>query len=178
MIEMANVFQVTFPANYRYLRVLNHIIVATMEIVAEGQEVQTSSTIVGELSLAAHEICTNIIDHAYGGAENKFITVDIAVNEELNELQVMIKDTGCPFNPLAVEWPPYDSWQVFTKSGTQYYQLIQIPEPDFEQERGRGLFLILALLEKVFYFSAEGKNCWCLVKSINDRSDEETVTES
>lgn len=118
-----------------------------------------------ETRLAIHELCVNIIEHAYGGAREKttgYIAMTITLIPFPHRLIVETYDTGEPFDPS------------------------RVPEPDLLGERGRGLQLIRALMDEVSYLARNeqtwhttkgqpwqtevrkppqpGRNCWYLVK--------------
>jgi serine/threonine-protein kinase RsbW len=118
-----------------------------------------------ETCLAIHELCVNIIEHAYGGAREGttgYIAMTITLTTFPHRLIVETYDTGEPFDPS------------------------RVPEPDLLSERGRGLQLIRALMDEVSYLARNeqawhttkghpwraetrkppqpGCNCWYLVK--------------
>jgi sigma-B regulation protein RsbU (phosphoserine phosphatase) len=118
-----------------------------------------------ETRLAIHELCVNIIEHAYGGAREKttgYIALTITLIPFPHRLIVETYDTGEPFDPS------------------------RVPEPELLGERGRGLQLIRALMDEVSYLARNeqtwhttkgqpwqtevrkppqpGRNCWYLVK--------------
>lgn len=53
-----------------------------------------------EIDVALDEICANIADYAYPGAEG-FLEADFAIGD--NYADIVITDQGIPFNPLAAE---------------------------------------------------------------------------
>ena len=97
------------------------------------------------VEMAVDEACTNIIEHAYGGEGRGDIECTCQVDNE--GLTVTLRDSGRPFDPLAV------------------------PEPDISaslgerQEGGLGLYLIRKLMDEVhFEFSSDTGNVLTMVK--------------
>jgi O-antigen/teichoic acid export membrane protein/anti-sigma regulatory factor (Ser/Thr protein kinase) len=72
------------PASYRYLNVLGECIGAMLP-----EDVETANA----LQLAAHEICTNIIDHAYAGSDGQ-IEVTLTHDRQLGTFLVETRDFG------------------------------------------------------------------------------------
>lgn len=67
-------------------------------------ERELSSDFISELRLVAEESLTNVIEYAYGtGHEGD---VEIALEVEVTEVRLVLRDRGRPFNPL--EHPPPD----------------------------------------------------------------------
>lgn len=92
------------------------------------------------LQLAVHEICANIVEHAYRDCQGEItIIFDVAAHA----LTVHFRDTG---NTFALD---------------------NVPEPildDDPQERGLGLFLVRQLVDEMHYSSDANGNHWQLVK--------------
>jgi serine/threonine-protein kinase RsbW len=97
------------------------------------------------VQLAAQEICTNIVDHAYDGQLGGRIAVAIAVAHDPPRLVVEVCDTGRSFDPGSV------------------------PAPNLEQAQvhGYGLFLVHSLMDDVSYEALQPGNRWRLVKNLN-----------
>jgi serine/threonine-protein kinase RsbW len=97
------------------------------------------------IQLAAHEVCTNIIHHAY--AESDGGRIEIALRLEFAEtptFTIDLRDTGRPFDPDGYSDPNLDEVRV----------------------HGYGLFLIRHLMDTVTYTPGTGQNHWCLTKSL------------
>lgn len=54
--------------------------------------------------LAVDEVCTNIIEHGYGGGEDR-LSVELVCENTPSSLFITIFDEGTEFNPLAREEP-------------------------------------------------------------------------
>ena len=90
--------------------------------------------------LAAHEACTNIIEHAYKGRTDGRVRVTLSLDLSAQPIQMSVDlfDTGVSFNPDTVPKPNLD-----------------IPH-----ERGYGLFLIRELMDDVsFTMGQQGNHC-------------------
>lgn len=98
------------------------------------------------VQMAVDEACSNIIEHAYGTAQQGDIDLACCI-EDRGDLIVSIRDTGRPFDPTAV------------------------PEPcigaDLEdlQEGGLGLYFMRKLMDQVtFHFDKNKGNVLTMVK--------------
>ncbi|MCL6511267.1 MAG: ATP-binding protein [Anaerolineae bacterium] len=97
------------------------------------------------VQLAAHEICTNIVRHAYAGRDNGSIAVVLRVSRTPHlTIQIELHDQGRPFDPDSA------------------------PEPDRDrlQEGGYGLFLARMLLDELHYHRDDQGNFWRLLKRL------------
>lgn len=159
-----NAIQLAFPAEYRFLAILNQAIVVVTEMLRDEGTINEAEVLAGDVYLAAHEVCTNVIDHAYAPEEAEAIRVEIMVDSADKQLQVIVQDNGRSFDPQTLGWPPAESWQMYENCQGIYYQLGTVPEPSIEQERGRGLYLLTQLLEEVIYRPGRVHNCWQLRK--------------
>ena len=90
-------------------------------------------------SLALHELCANIIEHAYHGYSGD-IQVELSLQYEPHMIQALIFDSGDSFDKLTVSAP-------------------NLEEP---QERGYGLFLIEQLVDEIKYTRLAAGNQWQL----------------
>lgn len=126
------------PASHQYLNVVGACLRAFLEY---EQGMEDREVFLYQVELAVHEVCINIIEHAYAGASGS-ICIHITVEDNPHQLVTDLFDTGAPFNPLQVEQ-------------------IDINEPRI---RGYGLFLIHELMDKVTYTLEQDKNHWCLKK--------------
>jgi serine/threonine-protein kinase RsbW len=97
------------------------------------------------IQLAAHEVCTNIVDHAYNGRHDGLIQVKLTLSHQPPQLTIEFRDRGHSFDPSAT------------------------PEPDLDepQEGGYGLFLARALMDDVLYQRLQDENRWHLVKNLS-----------
>jgi serine/threonine-protein kinase RsbW len=95
------------------------------------------------VQLAAHEVCTNIVEHAYAGRDDGTIAVTLRLARAPHRaIQIELRDRGRAFDPDA------------------------IPAPDLDkpQEGGYGLFLAKALLDELIYLQDADENVWRLNK--------------
>ncbi|MCB9420705.1 MAG: ATP-binding protein [Ardenticatenaceae bacterium] len=133
-------FRLDIPAVVNSLPVVSGTFSAILEQVAGIPERETTTY---NVLLSVHEICTNIIEHAY---ENKGgrIEIDIQMDEQSGVLTVDLFDEGRSF------------------------ELEEVPQPDLDSApiRGYGLFLVRELMDKVSYVSSQERNHWHLVKRV------------
>ena len=88
---MATIRQLVVPARHDQLAPL-----ATFVAVAAA-EVGFDETQVNRIELAVDEACSNIIDHAYQGAQGS-IQLEVSV-EPQSQLKIVLIDQGQPFDP-------------------------------------------------------------------------------
>lgn len=134
----SNVVRISIPATYSDVRLVDQ---ATVELLASvgGTAAETHQAV----ELAVHEVCTNIVEHAYGEDSQGRIDVTITVVESpARSLVVELQDNGKPF----------DATQAAT---------VNLDEP---QEGGYGLYLAHMLLDDVQYERSGGRNIWRLTK--------------
>ena len=131
--------QLTIPADYKHLNVVGACVTAILqhEDIVENREIITSG-----VELAIHEICINIIEHAYGDIFGQ-IMIRISVHKNPSRLEIKINDQGNSFILQKILPPKMD---------------------DDIQIRGYGLFLVHELMDEVRYIPELGNNTWHLVK--------------
>jgi|SRR5947209_2178720 len=143
MIDVQNsskLIRLELPATYKYLNVLG---ACFTEILARENDVRDPEITTYNIQLSVHELCTNIIQHAYvQNTGDERISITIEGHAFPRRLVVQIFDTGEPFDQS------------------------QVKEPDLDhgQEHGYGLFLIRSLMNEVTYTRLPEGNCWRLVK--------------
>ncbi|MCA9914581.1 MAG: ATP-binding protein [Anaerolineae bacterium] len=143
MILRSGEIQITIPADLRYLNVVGSAVHAYLER-TDGVEDEHIEDIVYNIQLAVHEVCTNIIEHAYQFDARKPVQLSFYVSRSENRLEVVLRDQGRKFDPSAVA----------------------APELGTAQERGLGLFLVYELMDSVDYFHDGIWNRWTLVKKL------------
>ena len=127
--------------------------------------IESRDTFVADLLLAVHEVAANQIDHAYKQTDKKDgdCTPKISFSIEFEPAQravvVRVQDHGQPLDVASIA---RTTWRN-TIDGEH---LDAVEEPTWDQERGRGLFLIFSLTNKVVYRTALGGNVWTLTKYI------------
>lgn len=130
------------PARHSYLHLLSDCVVDMLRLV-EG--VSDFETLCYNIQLAAHEVCTNIIHHAYGNSEQGRIEIVLQLEfAETPTFTIDLHDSGRPFDPDSYSDPNLDEVRV----------------------HGYGLFLIRHLMDTVTYTPAAGHNHWCLKKNL------------
>ncbi len=141
----ANRVKLDVPASMKYLNVVSASIAAIMEHLSiEGD----FATTVYEIQLAVHEICTNVIEHAYKNDAEQRI-----------ELEVSIIQTG--INSLSIT--------LFDYSGIEFIASdVQMPDVEALQERGMGLMLVNQIMDEVTYTHMREYNRWQLTKQFKN----------
>lgn len=136
-----DVITLEFPAKQRYLNILSVTLAAVLERVEDLPEPKVT---IYNVQLAAQEVCTNVVRHAYHGMVDANVKVTISLHNSARKLIIDVFDHGRSFDPDAV------------------------PEPDFDvgQAGGWGLFLIRELMDEVNYQTQSNMNQWSLVKNL------------
>lgn len=129
------------PADYKYLNVLGSCIA---EMLARVEELAKPDEIIYNMQLAVHEVCVNIVKHAYNNNNSERIRITLTVLQNPRQFVVDLVDTGCSFDPSGVSAPNLDDMQV----------------------HGYGLFLAQQLLHTVTYYPQPDHNRWQLVKNL------------
>lgn len=137
----ADIVRLDLPATYKYLHMLGPCLQSFLERV---EDIPDREVVTYNVQLAVHEVCTNIVDHAYMGEPEGRINLSFALAQEPLRLVVELRDQGRVFNPDSV------------------------PPPDLEeaQVHGYGLFLVQSLMDDVVYVPQRGGNRWQLVKQL------------
>jgi serine/threonine-protein kinase RsbW len=129
------------PSKLKYLNVLGASIAALLE----HAQLQDAEGEIYNVQLAVHEICTNIIEHAYDGSDDMRVEIEFCYDEKKNALTVTLKDTS-PKMFIGKEKPSED---------------------EEVSERGRGIFLAEQLMDSVQYQHHATFNEWTLKKKFN-----------
>lgn len=128
----AFVIELNLPAAARFLNVLGACIV---EIFSQLDDLPDRDQVAYNFQLGAHEVCANIVEHAYAGSAGR-IAITLALQTAPRRLVIELRDDStCVFDP------------------TQVHD----PAPDELQTRGRGLWLARQLVDELVYESREGK---------------------
>jgi len=130
--------RINVPAKYRYLNIINALIRSVLERV---EAPALSEEMIYQIQLAVHEVCNNIIEHAYGHEEGEF-ELTLTVPSATQALILDLYDTGQPFDPATITPPDLSAPRV----------------------EGYGLFLAHQLLDEVTYMATASANHWRLVK--------------
>lgn len=142
-LQHPEVVRLDLPARYTYLHILSDCIA---DMLRQIDGIEDHEMLTYNMQLAAHEACTNIVGHAYAGAQsgNERIVISLALFPHPRRLQIELRDTGKSFDPDVVPAPTLDQAQV----------------------HGYGLFLMRNLMDSVTYTAQPGDNYWCLVKHL------------
>lgn len=127
-------------------------IVANM--LAHLHNLPDAETIQYNVVLALHELCVNIMKHAYAGQNGQF-TVVFDLQCDPTQIQIETFDTGLR---------TFDSEQWHT------------PNLDDPPIHGLGIFLMQQLMDTVEYKSTPSGNYWRLVKLLPDASTADSAT--
>ncbi|MFZ4826812.1 MAG: ATP-binding protein [Phototrophicaceae bacterium] len=136
---MSDVIYLRLPASHRFLNVVG----ATIRAVLTRVEMPHAETFSYNVELAVHEICANIVDHAYENVFDASFDAQFILDEE--RLSIILIDQGRSFDPNKI--PPPDLNDVHTG--------------------GYGLFLAKELLDEVTYQATQEGNRWILVKRLH-----------
>ena len=98
------------------------------------------------VQMAVDEACTNIIGYA-----NEVGMIDIACQRKGEEIVVVIKDEGKPFDPTTVQPPDLNASLEERKAG------------------GLGIYFMKTLMDEVRYEFKEGKNVLTMAVSSSPR---------
>ena len=141
LLESSETIRLDFPASLKYLNVLGACVSA---ILVHAQDTQDMAVVTYHIQLALHEICTNIMIHAYALVPVGRIEVSITLYPQKKHLEIEFFDYGEPFDEAKVTAPDLEHGQV----------------------HGYGLFLARNLMDTVQYERKEKKNCWRLTKHL------------
>jgi serine/threonine-protein kinase RsbW len=142
------------PAAHKYLHLVGACIgglLERMDDLAEPEQTRYN------LQLAAQEVCSNIVNHAYGAGSHAGdeeacsgdrIIVELVLEPQPLRMIVRLYDTGQPFDPQDVSEPDLDAMPV----------------------GGLGLFLARELLDELAYSRSDDENCWQLIKTLGART--------
>jgi anti-sigma regulatory factor (Ser/Thr protein kinase) len=120
------------------------------EFVGDGaRRVGFSDKDIYAIQLAADEASSNIIEHAYAGTTGGKLEVELSVSA--NELKIIMRDHGKPFDPSSVPEPNVKADLSERKIG------------------GLGMYLMRKLMDEVSYESSpENGNILTMIKRLGD----------
>jgi serine/threonine-protein kinase RsbW len=141
----ADTIMVDIPADLRYVNILGAAVSAFVANI--GGLVDREATLYN-LELAIQELSVNITTHAYAICPGR-IRMSAALSHPLQQITIILHDTGTSFNPT------------------------EVPDPTLGelQEHGYGLFLVHQLIDEVEYMPTDGENIWKLIKNLPIRGD-------
>ena len=138
--KLDEIIRLELPATLRYLNVLGACLTAMLAQVDSLEELDVLSYTV---QLGVHEICTNIVQHAYKQEhEEPRIAITMELKMHPRRLCITLFDTGSMCDLSSVEEPNLDDVQV----------------------HGYGLFLARNVLDEVIYSRQPEGNYWRLAK--------------
>lgn len=123
--------ELRMPCEPRFLSVLR------LTVAGAGARAGLGVGEIDDLKVATSEACTNAIEHAYAGQEDKpcpGILIRLVVKQ--NELRVEVEDEGVGFDPKRL--PKVD------------------PEERLHEEGGLGIYMMHSLMDEVKIESAPG----------------------
>lgn len=137
--------QLDLPATFKYLNVLGACL---GEMLARAGEAGCDERTVYNIQLAVHEVCTNIVEHAYVGQAAGRIQISMTLHPA--HFVVELHDTAQKTFKLPDN--------------------IDLDDVDLDNltERSRGLMLIQQLMDHVEYRPQPGNNQWRLVKNLEN----------
>lgn len=99
--------------------------------------------VVGELRLVAEEGLSNVIRYAYADAARHSIEVTLEVGG--GEVQLVLRDDGRPFNPLAAPAPDLDAPTGERPAGGLGIHLLKnlVDRADYRRENGANLLRLV-----------------------------------
>ncbi|MBW2107432.1 MAG: ATP-binding protein [Deltaproteobacteria bacterium] len=131
---------------------LNEISLVRDAIGELRSRVALSNALFYEIELCVVEAATNCIKHAYGGEKGHEVEIDIGVYG--GRLIVHVCDTGEPMDIQVLERANASALEVDENA----LHLIS--------EKGRGLPIMKAMMDRVLYERTGKKNCLTLIKDI------------
>jgi Anti-sigma regulatory factor (Ser/Thr protein kinase) len=132
--------QFDLPARLIYLPLLGDCIAKMLHSLDGLIDPETT---LYNIQLATHELCTNIIQHAYQASTgSERIEIQFCLDRKARRFRVNLRDRGRQFD------------------------ITEVAEPDLEQAQvhGYGLFLVRSLMDQVEYTHKGGYNEWQIVK--------------
>jgi serine/threonine-protein kinase RsbW len=130
-----------WPARFTYLHLLSDCIADMLKLI---EDVADAEMLLYNIQLAAHEACTNIVNHAYGNSGEGRISIKLTLDFTPSRLTIELQDEGRPFDPSEYSSPNLDEVRI----------------------HGYGLFLIENLMDSVVYTPLAGRNHWSLTKNL------------
>ena len=155
---MDSMVSLELPASFQYLNVLSACVGALLE---HARGVADTTVLTYNIQTAVQELATNIVGHAFQNDGGRF-EVRMHLDLEAHCFVIETRDRGQVFDP-ALDGRAV--WRV--KDGTTHlFELVSVPETEWDAEHGRGLFLMHSLMDLVSYESVEGENRWRMEKRL------------
>jgi serine/threonine-protein kinase RsbW len=137
----AEQIRIDLPAAYKSLSLVS---TGIAEILAQAEGLSIDEKVVYGIQLAAHEVCANIVEHAYADRPDARIVIILTLAAEPRQIIIDLHDRGSAFD------------------------LESVPEPNLDEahEHGYGMFLVRNLVDQVMYAPLASGNHWRLVKQL------------
>ncbi len=134
---------ITLPTDLEQLVVLDALVA---ELLVSAPAFEDAEAVHYNIVLALHELCVNIIKHAYEGQPGEF------------QLTLALHDS-----PSRLVIDSYDR-------GTRPFSLASVAEPDLVDPpiNGLGIFLMRQLMDTVQFDVSGGVNHWHITKQLTD----------
>jgi len=114
-----------------------------------AQKLGFSDREIYSIQLAADEASSNIIEHAYAGIKGGKLEIELSTSD--NQLKIVMRDHGKPFDPASVPEPNVKADLSERKIG------------------GLGLYLMHKLMDEVFYESSpDAGNILTMIKRLGE----------
>lgn len=137
-----NYIALDIPASFDALAIVGE----SLRIIFDGfTNLPEKETVFYNTQLAAYEVCTNIIKHAYPSSQSAKNRIWIELNWDVEKITLQFEDAGTPF--------------AFPEPST-------IALPSEPTDHGYGLFLIHSLVNQTQYKSSQSRNTWLLTKNL------------
>lgn len=122
-------------------------------VVAEAERAGLDERDAHHCQLAVDEICTNIVEHGYGRADDDERFIDIICQRYDNRFVIQILDDSFPFDPLNRSDPD--------------------PGTTLEDRRigGWGVYFIKKMMDEVTYDYIQGRNRLIMVKRLKSKTE-------
>lgn len=118
-------------------------------VAGQARDFGFDEEMVGMITLAVDEACTNIIKHAYQHASDKRIVISIA--QKNGAFEIAIADEGKSFDPTGVQSPNMKEYLSHFRRG------------------GLGMHLMRSLMDNVEYKSNGKNNVVRMIKYLPDK---------
>jgi Response regulator containing CheY-like receiver, AAA-type ATPase, and DNA-binding domains len=108
-LQHSEVIRLDLPARHAYLHLLSETIAELLRQAGASNE-----TLVYNIQLAAHEVCTNIVSHAYRNRQRNEdrINVTLTFHPQPPCLEIELHDNGETFDPELVPQPNLSEAQI------------------------------------------------------------------
>ncbi len=136
----SDTIKLEIPADVKYLETVSTLVETALNKTHENAR---DSQVMFAVKLAVHEICVNIIEHAYHGRTGT-IQIFVHLVQSPPKIVVELCDQGDPADPAKFVPPNLEEPQV----------------------KGYGLYLVKNLVDSVDYSRTGGTNQWTIIKAM------------